>query len=76
MNSDAFNKVIQNIIAGLSTLANIATNAFNVLIAIGSFVADNWSIISPIIYGVVAAFAVYYGKILLVKGATLAMVRC
>ena len=73
MNSDAFNIVIQNIINGLSTLANIATNAFNVLIAIGSFVADNWSIISPIIYGVVAAFAVYYGKILLVKGATLAM---
>ncbi|EIA23215.1 Phage membrane protein, partial [Candidatus Arthromitus sp. SFB-3] len=35
MNSDAFNTVIQNIINGLSTLANIATNAFNVLIAIG-----------------------------------------
>lgn len=73
MNSEAFTTVIQNIINGLSTLASIATNAFNVLIAVGSFVADNWSIISPIIYGVVAALALYYGKILLVKGATLAM---
>jgi len=73
MNSEAFSTVIQSVIIGLSTLASIATNAFNVLLAVGSFVADNWSIISPIIYGVVAALALYYGKILLVKGATLAM---
>lgn len=73
MNSEAFSTVIQSVISGLSTLASIATNAFNVLIAVGSFVADNWSIISPIINGVVAALALYYGKILLVKGATLAM---
>lgn len=64
MNSDAFNTVIQNIINGLSTLANIAANAFNVLIAIGSFVADNWSIISPIIYGVAIAMGVYTAAVI------------
>ena len=73
VNSEAFDTVIENIINGLSILASIALNVFNLLIVAGNFVADNWSIIGPIIYGVAAAFAVYYGWLLLTKVASLAV---
>lgn len=39
----------------------IAANIGQTIGNAGSFIADNWSIISPIVYGVAAALAVYYG---------------
>lgn len=60
-NSDAFQNFVNNAITGLSTVAGIALEIFDLLVSVASAVADNWSWLSPIIYGVAAALAVYYG---------------
>lgn len=60
-NSDAFQTFVNNAIAGLSTVAGIALEIFDLLVSVAGVVADNWSWLSPIIYGVAAALAVYYG---------------
>lgn len=39
----------------------VASNVGGTLGTAGSFIADNWSIIGPIVYGVAAALAFYYG---------------
>lgn len=44
----------------------------DLMINVASVVVDNWSWLSPIILGVAAALGVYYGRLLLVKGAELA----
>ncbi len=38
-----------------------AANVGEVLGTAGSFIADNWSVIGPVVYGVAAALSVYYG---------------
>ena len=63
-NSEAFDAVIENILNGLSILASIALNVFNLLILAGGFVADNWSIIGPIFYGIAIAMGIYTAAII------------
>ena len=60
-NSDAFQQFVSNAIEGLSVVAGIALEIFDLLVSVAGAVADNWSWLSPIIYGVAAALAVYYG---------------
>lgn len=72
-NSEAFQKFVNNAIEGLSLVAGIALEIFDLLVGVAGAVADNWSWLSPIIYGVAAALAVYYGWLLLTKGAEMAM---
>lgn len=60
-NSDAFQQFVNNAIEGLSVVAGIALEIFDLLVSVAGAVADNWSWLSPIIYGVAAALAVYYG---------------
>ena len=60
-NSDSFQQFVNNAIEGLTVLAGVALEIFDSLTSIASTVADNWSWLSPIIYGVAAALAVYYG---------------
>lgn len=71
-NSQRFQKVVEGVANALSFVALAATNALDLLLSIASAVVDNWSWISPIIYGVAAALSVYYGRLLLVKAAELA----
>lgn len=68
-NSEAFQKFVNDAIQALATLANIALNVFDLLATGASFVSDNWSIIEPIIYGVITALAVYAGYLAVVKTA-------
>ena len=42
-------------------MAGVALEIFDLLVSVAGAVADNWSWLSPIIYGVAAALAVYYG---------------
>lgn len=63
-NSEAFDAFIENIINGLSILASMALNVFNLLISAGGFVADNWSIIGPIFYGIAVAMGIYTAAII------------
>ena len=60
-NSEAFQTFVNNAIEGLSLVAGIALEIFDLLVGVAGAVADNWSWLSPIIYGVAAALAVYYG---------------
>lgn len=72
-NSEAFQQFVNNAIEGLSMVAGVALEIFDLLVGVAGAVADNWSWLSPIIYGVAAALAVYYGWLLLTKGAEMAM---
>lgn len=69
-NSEAFQTGMNGAIETMAVLANIVLNIFDLMGAVGGFIADNWSIIGPIVYGVAAALAVYYGWQMLCAAAT------
>lgn len=71
-NSEAFQTFIQGAIEAMATLANILLNIFELVGTVGGFIANNWSVISPIIYGVIAALAVYAAYLGIVKGIEIA----
>lgn len=58
-NSEAFQTFIHGAIEAMATLANILLNVFDLAVSIGTFIGDNWSIIAPIVYGIVAALTAY-----------------
>ena len=60
-NSTKFQKVTTGLINGLAAVANVASSALDILIAIASVIVDNWSWIQPIIMGIVAAMLIYNG---------------
>ena len=62
------------VIEVLSFVGVLALNIFSLLVDGVQLIADNWSWLSPIIYGVAGALAVYYGWVLLTKGAELGMI--
>lgn len=72
-NSEAFQTFINGAIEALSMVAGIVVEIFNLIASIGTMIVDNWSWLSPIIYEVAAALLVYYGRLLLVKGAELSL---
>lgn len=67
-NSAQFNTVIDGAINGLAMLASVATGVLDLLINGASFVVDNWSWISPIVYGLVGAFIAYNAVALITNG--------
>lgn len=69
-NSTAFEEFINNVVGALTVVAGITIEVLELLISIANTVADNWSWLSPIIYGVAAALAVYYGWQLAVNAVT------
>ena len=60
-NSEAFQGLVNNTIDALSVLAGLALEIFELMVGGAQLVSDNWSWLSPIIYGVAGALAVYYG---------------
>lgn len=67
-NSAQFNTVINGAISGLTALATVATGVLDILINGAAFVVDNWSWISPIVYGLVGAFIAYNAVALITNG--------
>ena len=67
-NSAQFNTVINGAISGLTALATVATGVLDLLINGAAFVVDNWSWISPIVYGLVGAFIAYNAVALITNG--------
>lgn len=79
-NSERFTQVTDGIINGLAGIASVATWVLDLLIGGAALVVDNWSWLSPIIYGVAGALLVYYGAqmaanavALITKGIHIAM---
>jgi tape measure domain-containing protein len=69
-NSEAFQTFIQGAIEAMATLANILLNVFEVAASVVAFIGDNWSIIAPIIYGVIAALGAYLAIMGIVNAIT------
>jgi tape measure domain-containing protein len=59
--SSKFETVSNGVIGALAAIASVATVVLDLLINGASWVVDNWSWLSPVIYGVAAALGVYYG---------------
>lgn len=66
-NSEQFQVFIDNAIGLMAGLAEVALTIFDVIMQIGTLIADNWSMISPIVYGVTAALAAYVAYMAIVK---------
>ena len=69
-NSTAFQNMVNGAIEALAMVAGIVLEIFDLIAAVGGFVAENWSIIEPIIMGIVTALGLYYGAILLYNTIT------
>lgn len=69
-NSEVFQTFVQNAVEAMATLANILLNVFEVAASVGAFIGDNWSIIAPIIYGVIAALGAYLAIMGIVNAIT------
>ncbi|MCI8484707.1 MAG: tape measure protein [Lachnospiraceae bacterium] len=70
-NSEEFQMFLNGIIQGMYLLATVVSWVFELMSGIGNFIAENWSVISPIIYGIIAALAVYAIYLGIVKGMEL-----
>ena len=72
-NSERFSTVTNGIISGLAGIAAVAGVVLDLLISGGALVVDNWSWISPIVWGLVAAFIAYNTVALITNGINGAM---
>ena len=63
-NSTKFQKVTTDLINGLAAVANVASSALDILIAIASVFVDNWGIIQPLVLGIAAAMLLYNGYLI------------
>lgn len=63
-NGTKFQKVTTGLINGLAAVANVASSALDILIAIASVFVDNWGIIQPLVLGIAAAMLLYNGYLI------------
>ena len=70
-NSADFENLVAGVTNALVIVSGIVIEIFDLVAQVAGFVSDNWSIISPIIYGVVAALAAYAAYLLITNGIQL-----
>lgn len=58
-NSERFDTFLDGAITGFATLASVAGGVLDLMVGAGALIVDNWSWLSPIVWGLVAAFAAY-----------------
>lgn len=58
-NSDRFEAATNGILNGLAAVATLAGFLFGIIVDVGAAFTDNWSLIAPIIWGIVAAMIAY-----------------
>lgn len=66
-NSDDFNTLANGAITAFGTLAAVLSGCLDLVVAVGSFMVENWSWLGPIIGGVVTAMLAYHGALLAVN---------
>ena len=71
-NATLIEAAITNVGLALGFVINMVAAVMDAMFSVCSFIIDNWSIIEPIVMGVVAAFAIYNGVLLIHKGILLA----
>lgn len=59
VNSEGFQVFANNVINAMAMIASVVLNIFDLVGSVGTFIADNWSIIEPIVYAVVFAMGLY-----------------
>ncbi|HBF0969372.1 TPA: tape measure protein [Clostridioides difficile] len=64
LNSDFFSDFVSNVTLGAILIINGLGWVTNATLNVANVFAQNWSIIAPIIYGVIAAIAIYKGVLL------------
>lgn len=64
-----FQRVVGGITSAMSTVATVALKVGKAVANVAGFIADNWSIIAPVVAGVVSIMAVYWT---VTKGITIA----
>jgi tape measure domain-containing protein len=73
INSEKFDRFIDNVVVGLNIAAGAADKALDGMIGIYDYVSSNWSRIAPIIEGVTVAWLAYKSVLLLVNAAQWAL---
>lgn len=58
-NSEAIQTFVDNTINAMAMIASVVLNIFDVVGQVGGFIADNWSVIEPIVIAVAAAMGLY-----------------
>lgn len=66
-NSEGVDAFFNTAVNGMYFLGNVATKVIDVIANGASFIAQNWSMIAPVIYAVAGAMAIYGATILAVK---------
>ncbi|MGN7402732.1 tape measure protein [Cytobacillus praedii] len=71
-NSERIQGFLSSLSNSFTTLSNVVVSVFNIITSIGSFIYDNWSLISPVVGTATAAIVTYASALLLVKAASIA----
>jgi hypothetical protein len=58
-NQTAIESVLSSAAGGLNLIINVLTDVVSVAAQAGTFISNNWQVIGPVVYGVVAALAAY-----------------
>lgn len=64
-NSNQVQAFINSFLDGITMVSMLVLDLFNLIASVGSFFADNWSLIGPIIYGIVGAMVLYNSTMLI-----------
>lgn len=71
-NSRQFQNFVNFAVNGMAAIATAALNVMNIMGNVASFISENWSIIEPIVMGIVTALGLYAAALLIGKGIMLA----
>jgi tape measure domain-containing protein len=58
-NSEQFQTFINRAVSGIAIVSTALLGVFETITAISNFVSDNWSLIAPIVWGIVGAMVAY-----------------
>ena len=72
-NNEQFMVFVENAVSALATLVVFILDIMNTMSELGAFIADNWSIIEPIVLGAATAMGIYAAALLIGKGIMLAV---
>ena len=72
-NSEQFATVVDGALNALAAIGTLATGLLDIITGVGSGIVENWSILEPIVWGLVAAFVAYNTVGLITKAVNGAM---